>query len=89
MSSIIDCRFELLHDSVESDIFVMDIPVRICTLLDYSQGQLFFFNAQNGQLLGTFRHAFTRSCHPVVVLEYLGSLELKMTTEVPEFVKHC
>ncbi|KAI2664404.1 Cardiomyopathy-associated protein 5 [Labeo rohita] len=85
----ISCRFELLHDRVESDIFVMDIPARIGTLLDYSQGRLFFFNAQNGQLLGTFRHTFTQPCHPVFVLEQPGNLELKMTMEVPEFVKHC
>ncbi|XP_073697518.1 cardiomyopathy-associated protein 5 [Garra rufa] len=85
----ISCRFELLHDRVESDIFVMDIPARIGTLLDYSKGRLFFFNAQNGQLLGTFRHTFTQPCHPVFVLEQPGNLELKMTMEVPEFVKHC
>ncbi|XP_067294269.1 cardiomyopathy-associated protein 5 [Pseudorasbora parva] len=85
----ISCRFELLHDCVESDIFVMDIPVRIGTLLDYSQGRLFFFNAQNGQLLGTFQHTFNQPCHPVFVLEQPGNLELKMTMEVPEFVKHC
>ncbi|XP_026067919.1 cardiomyopathy-associated protein 5 [Carassius auratus] len=85
----ISCRFELLHERVESDIFVMDIPARIGTLLDYSQGRLFFFNAQNGQLLGTFRHTFTQPCHPVFVLEQPGNLELKMTMEVPEFVKHC
>ncbi|XP_016093805.1 cardiomyopathy-associated protein 5-like [Sinocyclocheilus grahami] len=85
----ISCRFELLHDSVESDIFVMDIPARVGTLLDYRQGRLFFFNAQNGQLLGTFRHTFTQPCHPVFVLEQPGNLELNMTMEVPEFVKHC
>ncbi|KAF4112941.1 cardiomyopathy-associated protein 5 [Onychostoma macrolepis] len=85
----ISCRFELLHDRVESDIFLVDIPARIGTLLDYSQGRLFFFNAQNGQLLGTFRHTFTQPCHPVFVLEQPGNLELKMTMEVPEFVKHC
>ncbi|KAK7165034.1 hypothetical protein R3I94_003419 [Phoxinus phoxinus] len=85
----ISCRFELLHDRVESDIFVVDMPARIGTLLDYSQGRLFFFNAQNGQLLGTFQHTFTEPCHPVFVLEQPGNLELKMTMEVPEFVKHC
>lgn len=85
----ISCRFELLHDRVESDIFVVDMPSRIGTLLDYSQGRLFFFNAQNGQLLGTFQHTFTEPCHPVFVLEQPGNLELKMTMEVPEFVKHC
>ncbi|XP_067263980.1 cardiomyopathy-associated protein 5 [Chanodichthys erythropterus] len=85
----ISCRFELLHDHVESDIFVMDIPARVGTLLDYSQGRLFFFDAQNGQLLGTFQHTFTQPCYPVFVLEQPGNLELKMTNEVPEFVKHC
>ncbi|XP_051546534.1 cardiomyopathy-associated protein 5-like isoform X2 [Myxocyprinus asiaticus] len=82
-------RFELLHDCVESDIFVMDVPTRIGTLLDYSQGRLFFFNVQNGQLLSTFQHTFTLPCHPVFVLEQPGNLELKMTMDVPEFVKHC
>ncbi|XP_056314481.1 cardiomyopathy-associated protein 5 [Danio aesculapii] len=85
----ISCRFELLHERVESDIFVTDIPERIGTLLDYSQGCLFFFNAQSGQLLGSFQHKFTQPCHPVFVLEQPGNLELKMTMEVPEFVKHC
>ncbi|XP_043095985.1 cardiomyopathy-associated protein 5 [Puntigrus tetrazona] len=85
----LSCRFELLHDRVESDIFVMDIPARIGTLLDFSQGRLLFFNAQNGQLLGTFRHPFTQPCQPAFVLEQPGTLELKMTMEVPEFVKHC
>ncbi|XP_051956353.1 cardiomyopathy-associated protein 5 [Xyrauchen texanus] len=85
----ISCRFELLHDHVESDIFVMDVPTRIGTLLDYSHGLLFFFNAQTGQLLGTFQHTFTLPCHPVFVLEQPGNLELKMTMDVPEFAKHC
>ncbi|NP_001073454.3 cardiomyopathy-associated protein 5 [Danio rerio] len=85
----ISCRFELLHERVESDIFVTDIPARIGTLLDYSQGCLFFFNAQSGQVLGSFQHKFAQPCHPVFVLEQPGNLELKMTMEVPEFVKHC
>ncbi|KAL6465409.1 hypothetical protein MHYP_G00255420 [Metynnis hypsauchen] len=84
----ISCRFELLHDNVESDIFVMDVPVRIGTLLDFTFGRLVFFNAQNGQCLGSFQQSFTQPCHPVFVLESSGSLELKMTTEVPEFAKH-
>ncbi|KAI4893163.1 hypothetical protein NFI96_020681 [Prochilodus magdalenae] len=84
----ISCRFELLHDNVESDIFVIDVPVRIGTLLDFTQGRLVFFNAQNGQCLGSFQQTFSQPCYPVFVLERAGSLELKMTTEVPEFAKH-
>ncbi|XP_060763847.1 cardiomyopathy-associated protein 5 [Neoarius graeffei] len=84
----ISCRFELLHDSVESDIFVTDVPARIGTLLDFTQGRLVFFNAQNGQCLGSFQQAFSQPCYPVFTLERPGNLELKMTTEVPEFAKH-
>ncbi|XP_072521144.1 cardiomyopathy-associated protein 5 [Salminus brasiliensis] len=84
----ISCRFELLHDNVESDIFVMDVPHCIGTLLDFTQGRLVFFNAQNGQCLGSFQQSFTQPCHPVFVLETAGRLELKMTMEVPEFAKH-
>ncbi|XP_066510975.1 cardiomyopathy-associated protein 5-like [Hoplias malabaricus] len=84
----ISCRFELLHENVESDIFVVDVPARIGTLLDFIQGRLAFFNAQNGQCLGSFQQSFTQPCSPVFVLESAGILELKMTTEVPEFAKH-
>ncbi|KAG9261858.1 cardiomyopathy-associated protein 5 [Astyanax mexicanus] len=84
----ISCRFELLHDKVESDIFVMDVPRSIGTLLDFTQGRLVFFNAQNGQCLGSFQQSFRQPCHPVFVLETAGRLELKMTMEVPEFAKH-
>ncbi|KAK3514639.1 hypothetical protein QTP70_021552 [Hemibagrus guttatus] len=83
----ISCRFELLHDSVESDIFVTDVPARIGTLLDFTQCRLVFFNAQNGQCLGSFQQAFSQPCYPVFTLERPGNLELKMTTEVPEFAK--
>ncbi|KAG7318431.1 hypothetical protein KOW79_018186 [Hemibagrus wyckioides] len=83
----ISCRFELLHDSVESDIFVTDVPTRIGTLLDFTQGRLVFFNAQNGQCLGSFQQAFSQPCYTVFTLERPGNLELKMTTEVPEFAK--
>lgn len=82
------CRFELLHDSVESDIFVTNVPARIGTLLDFSQGRLVFFNAQNGQCLGSFQKAFSQPCFPIFTLERPGNLELKMTMEVPEFAKH-
>ncbi|XP_062874378.1 cardiomyopathy-associated protein 5 [Trichomycterus rosablanca] len=81
----ISCRFELLHDNVESDIFVTDVPARIGTLLDFTQGRLVFFNAQNGQCLGSFHHAFNQPCSPVFALERPGNLKLKMTTEVPEW----
>ncbi|MCI4392610.1 hypothetical protein PGIGA_G00147870 [Pangasianodon gigas] len=84
----ISCRFELLHDSVESDIFVTNVPARIGTLLDFTQGRLVFFNAQNGQCLGSFQQAFSQPCYPVFTLERPGNLELKMTMEVPEFAKH-
>ncbi|KAI5088240.1 cardiomyopathy associated 5 [Silurus meridionalis] len=84
----ISCRFELLHDNVESDIFVTNVPARIGTLLDFTQGRLVFFNALNGQCLGSFQQAFSQPCYPVFTLERPGNLELKMTTEVPEFAKH-
>ncbi|GAA6097508.1 cardiomyopathy-associated protein 5 [Tachysurus ichikawai] len=83
----ISCRFELLHDSVESDIFVTDVPARIGALLDFIQGRLVFFNAQNGQCLGSFQQAFIQPCYPIFTVERPGNLELKMTTEVPEFAK--
>ncbi|TSM85992.1 Poly(A) RNA polymerase GLD2 [Bagarius yarrelli] len=83
----ISCRFELLHDSVESDIFVTDVPTRIGALLDFTRGRLLFFNTQNGQCLGSFQQAFSQPCYPVFTLERPGNLELKMTTEVPEFAK--
>ncbi|KAM9446079.1 cardiomyopathy-associated protein 5 [Clarias gariepinus] len=84
----ISCRFELLHDNVESDIFVTDVPARIGTVLDFVQGRLIFFNAQNGQCLGSFQESFSQSCYPIFTLERPGNLELKMTMEVPEFAKH-
>lgn len=82
------CRFELLHDSIESDIFVTNVPARIGILLDFLQGRLVFFNAQNGQCLGSFQQVFSQPCYPVFTLERPGNLELKMTMEVPEFAKH-
>ncbi|XP_076854143.1 cardiomyopathy-associated protein 5 [Brachyhypopomus gauderio] len=84
----ISCRFELLHDDVESDIFVMDVPPRIGALLDCTQGRLVFFNAQSGQCLGSFRHSFSQPCHPVFVLESPGTLDLRMPMEIPEFAKN-
>ncbi|XP_030647647.1 cardiomyopathy-associated protein 5 [Chanos chanos] len=85
----ISCRFELLHNSVQSDIFVTDVPACIGTLLDFTQGKLFFFNTKNGQQLGSFQHKFTQPCHAVFGLENPGNLDLHMTLEAPEFAKHC
>ncbi|XP_046871338.1 cardiomyopathy-associated protein 5 isoform X2 [Hypomesus transpacificus] len=82
------CRFELLHASVQADVFVVEVPERVGTLLDYQHQRLSFYNAQTGQLLGTLTHPFTLPCHPVLGIEQLGSLGLSMALEVPEFTKH-
>ncbi|XP_063051196.1 cardiomyopathy-associated protein 5 [Engraulis encrasicolus] len=84
------CRFELLHDSVETDIFVVEVPGRVGTLLDLSGGRLVFFNAQNGHLLASAQHRFTRPCCAAFGLESPGSLSLPLLLEVPEFARqHC
>ncbi|XP_036382729.1 cardiomyopathy-associated protein 5 [Megalops cyprinoides] len=82
------CRFELLHDSVQTAIFVVDVPTRIGTMLDFLHERLSFYNAQNGQLLGSHCHKFTEACHAVLALEKPGTLALHMVMEVPEFAKH-
>uniref|UniRef100_UPI003AAFAFCC cardiomyopathy-associated protein 5 n=1 Tax=Centroberyx gerrardi TaxID=166262 RepID=UPI003AAFAFCC len=82
------CRYQLLHDDVQSDVFAMEMPERVGTLLDYQHGRLSFYNAQSGQLLGTLSHRFTQPCHPALGLEMPGSLEVSMAPEVPEFTKH-
>ncbi|XP_028851115.1 cardiomyopathy-associated protein 5 [Denticeps clupeoides] len=82
------CRFELLHDSVQTDVFVVDVPERIGTLLDFIHGKLVFFNAQNCHLLGSMHHRFTGACQAVFGLESPGSLKLQMLLEVPAFAKH-
>ncbi|KAJ8380410.1 hypothetical protein SKAU_G00011880 [Synaphobranchus kaupii] len=82
------CRFELLHDNAQTAIFTVEVPARIGTLLDFLRGRLSFFNAQNGQLLGSHWHRFTRGCHAVLALERPGALGLHMVSEVPEFAKH-
>ncbi|XP_023145652.2 cardiomyopathy-associated protein 5 [Amphiprion ocellaris] len=81
------CRYQLLHNHIRSSVFVIEMPERVGTLLDYQLGQLSFYNAQNGQLLGTFRQRFTQPCHPALALELPGSLEVDMVLEVPEFTK--
>ncbi|KAF7660156.1 hypothetical protein LDENG_00286910 [Lucifuga dentata] len=82
------CRYQLLHNDVQSDVTVIEMPERVGTLLDYQLGRLSFYNAQTGQLLGTLTHRFTQPCHPALSLEMPGSLELSMALEVPEFAKH-
>ncbi|XP_028269855.1 cardiomyopathy-associated protein 5 [Parambassis ranga] len=81
------CRYQLLHNHVQSTVYVMEMPERVGTLLDYQHGCLSFYNAQSGQLLGTFRQHFTHPCHPALALELPGSLEVRMVQEVPEFTK--
>ncbi|XP_041855211.1 cardiomyopathy-associated protein 5 [Melanotaenia boesemani] len=81
------CRYQLLHNGIQSSMCVIKIPERVGTLLDYQQGLLSFYNAQSGQLLGTFRQHFTQSCHPALALERPGSLQLCLVLEVPEFTK--
>ncbi|XP_042343921.1 cardiomyopathy-associated protein 5 [Plectropomus leopardus] len=81
------CRYQLLHNDVQSSVFVVEMPERVGTLLDYQLGRLSFYNAQSGQLLGSFCQRFTQPCHPALALEMPGSLELSMVLEVPEFTK--
>ncbi|XP_040898037.1 cardiomyopathy-associated protein 5 [Toxotes jaculatrix] len=81
------CRYQLLHNDVQSSVFVFEMPECVGTLLDYQLGRLSFYNAQSGQLLGTFSHRFTQPCHPALALEMPGSLEVSMVLEVPQFTK--
>ncbi|XP_076586665.1 cardiomyopathy-associated protein 5 [Chaetodon auriga] len=81
------CRYQLLHNDIQSSVFVIEMPERVGTLLDYQLGRLSFYNAQSGQLLGTFRQRFTQPCHPALALEMPGSLEVSMALEAPEFTK--
>ncbi|XP_051277510.1 cardiomyopathy-associated protein 5 [Dicentrarchus labrax] len=81
------CRYQLLHNDVQSTVFVIEMPERVGTLLDYQLGRLSFYNAQSGQLLGTFYQRFTQPFHPALALELPGSLEVCMVLEVPEFTK--
>ncbi|XP_029295136.1 LOW QUALITY PROTEIN: cardiomyopathy-associated protein 5 [Cottoperca gobio] len=81
------CRYQLLHHDVQSSVFVIEMPERVGTFLDYQFGRLSFYNAQSGQLLGTFCQRFTQPCHPALALEMPGSLEVSMVLEVPEFTK--
>ncbi|XP_034450540.1 cardiomyopathy-associated protein 5 isoform X2 [Hippoglossus hippoglossus] len=81
------CRYQLLHNHVQSSVFVIDMPERVGTLLDYQLGRLSFYNPLSGQMLGTFSQRFTQPCHPALALEMPGSLEVRMVLDVPEFTK--
>ncbi|XP_038550919.1 cardiomyopathy-associated protein 5, partial [Micropterus salmoides] len=81
------CRYQLLHNDVLSSVFVIEMPERVGTLLDYQLGCLSFYNAQSGQLLGTFSQRFTQPCQPALALEMPGSLEVCMVPEKPVFIK--
>ncbi|XP_077418386.1 cardiomyopathy-associated protein 5 [Vanacampus margaritifer] len=81
------CRYQMLHGATESSVFVIESPERVGTLLDYQRGRLCFYNAQTGQLLGSFKHNFNGPCHPVLALEVPGRLEVGMMPEVPEFAQ--
>ncbi|KAM4575970.1 cardiomyopathy-associated protein 5 [Odontesthes bonariensis] len=81
------CTYQLLHNDVQSSVCVIEMPERVGTLLDYQLGLLSFYNAQSGQMLGTFRQRFTQPCHPALALEQPGSLQLCLVQEVPEFTK--
>ncbi|KAK5910126.1 hypothetical protein CesoFtcFv8_003992 [Champsocephalus esox] len=81
------CSYQLLHNDVQSSVFVMEMPERVGTLLDYKLGRLSFYNAQSGQVLGSFCQRFPQPCHPALGLEVPGSLEVSMVLEVPEFIK--
>lgn len=81
------CRYQLLHRNIRSSVFVTEVPERVGTLLDYQCGHLAFYNAQSGQLLGSFSQNFTEPCHAVLALEMAGSLAISMVPEVPEFTR--
>ncbi|KAM9360652.1 cardiomyopathy-associated protein 5 [Symphorus nematophorus] len=81
------CRYQLIHNDVQSSVFVIEMPERVGTLLDYQLGRLSFYNAQSGQLLASFCQCFTQPCHPALALEMPGSLEVCMVPDVPEFTK--
>uniref|UniRef100_A0A8C7ZRT1 Cardiomyopathy associated 5 n=1 Tax=Oryzias sinensis TaxID=183150 RepID=A0A8C7ZRT1_9TELE len=81
------CRFMLLHNSIQSSVFVTDTLQRVGTLLDYQHGCLSFYNAESGQLLGTLKQRFTEPCCPALALEQPGSMQLCMVQELPQFAK--
>lgn len=82
------CRYELLHINIQSSLFVTERPERVGTLLDYQLGRLSFYNAQSGQLLGSFCQEFAQPCRPALALDMAGSLEVSMVLEMPDFLKN-
>ncbi|XP_038138799.1 cardiomyopathy-associated protein 5 isoform X1 [Cyprinodon tularosa] len=82
------CRYLLLHNGVQTSIFVTETPERVGTLLDHQLGCLSFYNASSGQLLGSFTQLFSQPCYPALALELPGSLQVWMVPELPEFTKH-
>uniref|UniRef100_A0A3B4BFI0 Uncharacterized protein n=1 Tax=Periophthalmus magnuspinnatus TaxID=409849 RepID=A0A3B4BFI0_9GOBI len=81
------CSYHLVHNYIHSSLFVIDLPERVGIFLDYQFGRLSFYNAQSGQLLGSFSKRFTQPCHPAVGMDTPGSVEVCMVQEVPEFIK--
>ncbi|KAK7933572.1 hypothetical protein WMY93_004468 [Mugilogobius chulae] len=81
------CSYHLVHNDIYSSLCVIDLPERVGVFLDHQFDRLSFYNAQSGQLLGSFNEHFTQSCHPAVGLGTPGSVELCMVQEVPEFTK--
>ncbi|XP_072288940.1 cardiomyopathy-associated protein 5 [Eucyclogobius newberryi] len=81
------CSYHLVHNNIHSSLFVIDLPERVGVFLDYQSGRLSFYNAQSGQLLGSFSERFTQPCHPAMCLDTPGSLEVCVVKEVPEFTK--
>ncbi|KAM4745826.1 cardiomyopathy-associated protein 5 [Anableps anableps] len=81
------CRYQLLHNNIQSSVFVTETPERVGTLLDHQLGCLSFYNACSGQLLGTFTQRFSQPSHPALALDQPGSLQVCMVLELPEFTK--
>ncbi|MEQ2161626.1 hypothetical protein GOODEAATRI_011349 [Goodea atripinnis] len=82
-----ECRYQLLHNRVQSSVFVTETPERVGAFLDHQLSCLSFYNACSGQLLGTFTQRFSQPCHPALALEQPGSLQVCMVPDVPEFTK--
>ncbi|XP_061672720.1 cardiomyopathy-associated protein 5 [Syngnathoides biaculeatus] len=83
------CSYRLLHGAARSLVFVTEAPERVGALLDYRRGRLRFYDAQRGQLLGSFGHDFDGPSRPALALEVPGRLSVVMATEVPEFARGC
>ncbi|XP_077565181.1 uncharacterized protein LOC144180902 [Stigmatopora nigra] len=83
------CRYQMIHGATQLNVFVVDSPERVGTLLDFQLGRLCFYNAQTGQSLGSFRHGITGPCHPVLALDVPGRLEVRLVPDIPEFARGC